>query len=98
MARRFSLFLFAPVGGRLRFLSELEFEHGTQEIAIETAQLDFQIDPALVLRAGIVLPPIGAFNQHHDSLRWDFVDRPLVSTEVIPSALSETLPREWAAF
>lgn len=65
--RRFNIFLFAPVGRRLRFLSELEFEHGTQEIAIETAQLDFQLDPALVLRAGVLLPPIGAFNLNHDS-------------------------------
>jgi hypothetical protein len=87
--RRFNIFLFAPVGRRLRFLSELEFEHGTQEIAIETAQLDFQIDPALVLRAGVLLPPIGAFNLNHDSPRWEFIDRPLVSTEIIPSTLSE---------
>jgi len=87
--RRFNVFLFAPVGRRLRFLSELEFEHGTEEIALETAQLDFQIDPALVLRAGILLPPIGAFNQNHDSPRWDFIDRPLVSTRVIPATLSE---------
>lgn len=87
--RRFNIFLFAPVGQRLRFLSELEFEHGTQEIAIETAQLDFQLDPAFVLRAGILLPPIGAFNQNHDSPRWEFIDRALVSTEIIPSTLSE---------
>ena len=87
--RRFNIFLFAPVGRRLRFLSELEFEHGTEEIAIETAQLDFQFDPAFVLRAGILLPPIGAFNQDHDSPRWEFIDRPLVSTQIIPSTLSE---------
>ncbi len=87
--RRFNIFVFAPIGHRLRFLSELEFEHGTKEIAIETAQLDFQIDPRLVIRAGILLPPIGAFNSNHDSPRWDFIDRPLVSTEIIPSTLSE---------
>ncbi|HSH75464.1 MAG TPA: hypothetical protein VLA09_07275, partial [Longimicrobiales bacterium] len=29
------------------------------------------------------------FNQNHDSPKWDFVDRPLVSTEIIPSTLSE---------
>jgi hypothetical protein len=87
--RRFNVFLFSSVGQRLRFLSELEFEHGAEEIAIETAQLDFQIDPAFVLRAGILLPPIGAFNQNHDSPRWEFIDRPLVSTRIIPSTLSE---------
>ena len=32
---------------------------------------------------------VGAFNQNHDSPRWEFVDRPLVSTRVIPATLSE---------
>lgn len=87
--RRFNIFLFAPVGPRLRFTSELEFEHGTEEIALETALLDFQIASALVLRAGILLAPIGGFNQNHDGPRWEFVDRPLSATEIIPSTLSE---------
>lgn len=87
--RRFNIFLFSPVATRLRFFAELEFEHGTEEIALETAQLDFQIAPSLGLRAGIILPPIGAFNQNHDSPRWEFIDRPLVSTRIIPATLSE---------
>lgn len=87
--RRFNIFLFSSVGQRLRFASELEFEHGTEEIALETALLDFQLDPALVVRAGILLPPVGGFNQNHDSPRWEFVDRPLVSTRIIPATLSE---------
>ncbi len=87
--RRFNIFLYAPLGPRLRFFSELEFEHGTEEISLETAQLDLQVTPAFALRMGIVLPPIGAFNQNHDSPRWEFVDRPLVSTRIIPSTLSD---------
>ncbi|HYE95802.1 MAG TPA: hypothetical protein VD962_06300 [Rubricoccaceae bacterium] len=87
--RRFNVFLFAPLGSRLRFTSELEFEHGTEEIALETALLDVTLHPAVVLRGGVLLPPVGAFNQNHDSPRWDFVDRPLVSTEVLPATLSE---------
>ena len=87
--RRFNIFLFSAIGPRLRFISELEFEHGTEEISLETALLDFQVDPAFVVRAGILLPPIGGFNQNHDSPRWEFVDRPLVSTRIIPSTLSE---------
>ncbi|MBK7907493.1 MAG: hypothetical protein IPJ78_13165 [Gemmatimonadetes bacterium] len=87
--RRFNLFLFSSLGPRLRFISELEFEHGTQEIALETALIDYRVSSALVLRGGILLPPIGAFNQNHDGPRWEFVARPLVSTEIIPSTLSE---------
>ncbi len=87
--RRFNLFLFSQISQRVRFLSELEFEHGTEEIALETALVDFQVRPELVIRAGIILPPLGFFNQNHDSPRWDFVERPLVSTDIIPSTLSE---------
>ena len=87
--RRFNIFLFSSVGRRLRFISELEFEHGTEEIALETALVDFTVNPSFILRAGILLPPIGAFNVNHDSPRYDFVDRPLVSTSIIPSTLSE---------
>lgn len=87
--RRFNVFLFSSIGSRIRFISELEFEHGTEEIQLETALLDFQVNPSFVLRGGIILPPLGAFNVNHDSPRWDVVDRPLVSTEIIPATLSE---------
>ncbi len=87
--RRFNIFLFSSVGRRIRFISELEFEHGVEEIALETALVDFAVNPSLVLRGGILLPPIGAFNVNHDGPRYDFVDRPLVSTRIIPATLSE---------
>jgi len=87
--RRFNIFLFSSVGRRLRFISELEFEHGTEEIALETALVDFTVNPSFIIRGGILLPPIGAFNVNHDSPRYDFVERPLVSTAIIPSTLSE---------
>jgi hypothetical protein len=87
--RRFNVFLFSSIGSRLRFISELEFEDGAEEIALETALIDFIVNPSFVVRAGVLLPPIGAFNVNHDAPRWDFVDRPLVSTEVIPATLSE---------
>ena len=87
--RRFNIFLYSAISPRVRFLSELEFEHGTEEIALETALVDFQVRQSLVLRAGIILPPIGYLNQNHDGPKWDFVDRPLVTTGIIPSTLSE---------
>jgi hypothetical protein len=87
--RRFNVFLFSSIGSRIRFISELEFEDGAEEIALETALIDFIVNPSFVVRAGVLLPPIGAFNVNHDAPRWDFVERPLVSTEVIPATLSE---------
>ena len=87
--RRFNVFLFSSIGPRIRIISELEFEHGTEEIKLETALLDFQVNPSFVLRGGVLLPPVGAFNVNHDSPRWDVIERPLVSTEIIPATLSE---------
>jgi len=87
--RRFNIFIFAALGKRVRILSELEFEHGTEEIALETAQIDYEIHKVLSFRAGILLPQIGMFNANHDSPKWDFIDRPLASTMIIPSTLSE---------
>lgn len=87
--RRFNIFIHSSIAPRISFLSELEFEHGTEEIALETAQIDYKIDTALQLRFGIILPPIGAFNQNHDAPKWEFNDRPLVSTTLLPATLSE---------
>ncbi len=87
--RRFNIFLFSTLGPRLQFTSELEFEEGGEEVRVETALLDYRLHPALVIRAGVLLPPIGAFNVNHDGPRYEFVERPLVSTEIIPATLAE---------
>lgn len=87
--RRFNIFLYSAISKRITFLSEIEFEHGTEEIAIETAQLDFKLHHSLNFRAGIILPQIGIFNQNHDSPNWEIIDRPLSSTTIIPSTLME---------
>jgi hypothetical protein len=87
--RRFNIFLFSSISPRVRFLAELEFERGAEEIGFETALIDFRVNPALLIRAGIIIPPIGFLNQNHDSPKWNFVDRPLVTTEIIPSTLAE---------
>jgi hypothetical protein len=87
--RRFNIFLYSAIGKRIKLLSELEFEHGTEEIALETALIDFEFHPAFNFRGGIILPQIGMFNANHDSPKWEVIDRPLVSTTLIPSTLSE---------
>ncbi len=87
--RRFNIFLYSRIHQNIKFLSELEFEHGTNEIALETALIDFELNPALNIRGGIILPAIGIFNTNHDSPNWEFIERPLSSTELIPSTLSE---------
>jgi len=88
-ARRFNIFLFSSISSLIKLTSELEFEHGTEEIKLETALIDVQFSDALNLRGGILLSPLGKFNLAHDSPRNEFNDRPLVSTRIIPATLSE---------
>jgi hypothetical protein len=87
-ARRFTLFFSSTIAKKIKFLSELEFEDGTKEINIEFAAMDIEFHPLLNLRGGIVMNPIGAFNQNHDGPIWDFIDRPVSATTIIPSTLS----------
>ena len=86
--RRMTLFFSSTIAKKIKFLSELEFEDGTKEINIEFAAMDIEFHPLLNLRGGIIMNPIGAFNQNHDGPRWDFIDRPVSATTVIPSTLS----------
>jgi hypothetical protein len=85
---RMTLFVASGIYKRLKFLSEIEFEDGTKEINIEFAALDLEIHPLLNLRGGIIMNPIGAFNQNHDGPKWEFVDRPLSATQMLPATWS----------
>ncbi|TNE54486.1 MAG: hypothetical protein EP338_06625 [Bacteroidetes bacterium] len=87
-ARRLTLFISSSVGRRMKFLSEIEFEEGGREINIEFAALDVEFHPLLNLRSGIVMNPIGAFNQNHDGPKWEFVDRPYSATQMLPATWS----------
>ncbi len=89
-ARRMTLFVASKINKRLKFLSEIEFEEGGKEIAIEFASLDVEFHPLVNLRGGIVMNPIGAFNQNHDGPKWEFVDRPIASTQMLPATWSNS--------
>lgn len=87
-ARRLSIFMSSAIGRRIKFLSEIEFEDGAKEIAIEFASLDVEFSPMVNLRAGIILNPIGSFNQNHDGPKWEFTDRPISATQMLPATFS----------
>ncbi len=86
--RRVTLFVSSTIGKRLKFLSEIEFEDGGKEIAVEFAALDIELHPLLNLRGGMILNPIGAFNQNHDGPKWEFIDRPISATQMLPATWS----------
>lgn len=88
-AKRFNLFTSTRVSDVVRLGAELEFEDGTEEIKLEYAAIDLQVHPALILRGGMLLSPLGKFNLSHDSPLNEFTDRPLVSTDLLGVALSE---------
>ncbi len=87
-ARRLTLFMSSSITKRIKFLTEIEFEDGTKEIGIEFAALDVSLHPALNFRGGIVMNPIGAFNQNHDGPKWEFVERPDVAVNMLPATWS----------
>jgi len=86
--RRLTLFISSSIYKRIKFLTEIEFEDGTKEINIEFASVDLEFAPLFNLRGGIVMNPIGAFNQNHDGPKWEFVDRPVAATQMLPATWS----------
>ena len=94
---RTNLFLFAEVSDRVRFGSELEFEtefDGTEnsseiETKVEMAFVDWLLYEELKFRAGALLVPLGRVNVNHDGPVRDLSDRPMVSTFIIPTTLTE---------
>jgi hypothetical protein len=86
--QRMTLFVSSSIHRKIKFLSEIEFEGGTKEINIEFAAIDLQLHHLLNFRGGIVMNPIGAFNQNHDGPRWEFVERPVSATQMLPATFS----------
>lgn len=101
--RRMTIFLASTISPRIKFLSEIEFEEGGRAIAIEFASMDVEFHPLLNLRGGIVMNPIGSFNQNHDGPKWEFTDRPISATQMLPATWSnagfglfgKTYRRDW---
>ncbi len=93
--RRLSIFMASSISKRVKFLSEIEYEHNDDEdegleINIEFAALDIELHPLFNVRSGIILNPIGAFNQNHDGPRWEFTDRPISATQLLPATFSNS--------
>ena len=87
-ARRLTIFISASISKRIKFLSEIEFEEGGKEIAIEFAAVDLIVTPGFNFRGGIIMNPIGAFNQNHDGPKWEFVERPDVAANLLSATWS----------
>lgn len=85
---RMTLFVASSLHRRIKFLSEIELEEGGKELSIEFAAMDISFSPLLNLRGGVIMNPIGAFNQNHDGPKWEFTDRPIAMTQMLPATWS----------
>lgn len=87
-ARRLTIFMSASITKNIKFLTEIEFEDGAKEIAIEFAAIDVNFHTAFNFRGGIVMNPIGGFNQNHDGPKWEFIERPDEAVHLLPATWS----------
>ena len=88
---RFVLLFSHSFSDRIRFVAELELEHAVVsnetdgELELEQAYVDFLIDRAFNLRAGMLLVPMGIINERHEPPVFHGVERPFVDTVIIPT-------------
>lgn len=68
--------------------TEIEFEH-VKEVAVEFAYLDFKATSVLGARAGLLLVPMGIYNELHEPTTFSAVDRPQVEKAILPSTWRE---------
>jgi hypothetical protein len=94
--RRFVVYLAHSFSDHLAVRSELELEdaklEGGQaggEVALEQLYLDYLLSPALTLRAGLVLPPVGILNEVHEPPTFNGVERPSFDQAVLPTTWRE---------
>lgn len=72
------------------FNSEIEFEHaGGAEVYTEFATIDYLFDPRLNFKAGLMLIPMGIYNEMHEAPTFLATTRPLTESRIIPSTWRE---------
>ncbi len=89
---RFVLLFNHSFSDRIRFVGELEVEHAfvegleeSGELEVEQAYLDFRVNRAFNVRAGMLLAPVGIINERHEPPSYYGVERPFVDTFIIPT-------------
>ena len=94
--RRFVIYLAHSFSERLAVRSELELEDAKieggepgGEVALEQLYLDYTLSPAITLRTGLLLPPVGILNETHEPPTFNGVDRPLFEQDVLPTTWRE---------
>ena len=74
---------------RILFNSEVEYEHGGRQVAIEFAYLDYLVNKHLTIRGGMVLLPLGLTNEFHEPTVFIGTKRPETERRILPSTWHE---------
>ncbi len=74
---------------RISVHTEVDFEHAANEMELEYAYLDFLVNPAVNIRAGSMLMPVGPLNEFHEPPLFYSVERPYVQNAIIPTTWQE---------
>lgn len=86
---RLILLVNSRIAEKIRFYTELEYEHGTKEIELEQAYINFALHDLLSVSAGAILVPVGRLNIYHDAPLLETTSRPMVDTFVIPTTWTD---------
>jgi hypothetical protein len=70
------------------FNSEIEVEH-SNEVGVEFAYVDYLAHPALTLRGGLLLVPMGLTNEFHEPNTFFSARRPETESRLLPSTWRE---------
>ena len=71
------------------FNSEIEFEHGGEEVAVEFAYVEYAVRPTFSIRGGMLLVPLGLVNEFHEPTVFVGARRPETERRIIPSTWHE---------
>jgi hypothetical protein len=83
---RFVIGVHAALADWIHLNAEIDFEKAAQELELEFAQLDFLLNPAFNLRAGVMLAPVGFLNEFHEPNLFWTAERPLLHNKLIPTS------------
>ncbi len=86
---RFVIGVHAVLADWIHLNAEIDFEHAAQTMEYEFGYLDFLLDPALNVRAGVILAPIGFLNEYHEPPLFWTTERPLLQQKLIPTSWNQ---------
>ncbi|PCI93137.1 MAG: hypothetical protein COB15_16865 [Flavobacteriales bacterium] len=85
---RMVIFMGYKFNDRVDFVTEVEFEH-VKEVYVEQAFMNYRINQAFNLKAGLMLIPMGIQNEYHEPTTFNGVERTKVESDLVPTTWRE---------